>query len=89
MNPDDVRKTIRAHHPAGSEEFLAERGIVFTSEDASLSRLDSDLLTPLRAEFPEAQFRFNFSRLEGLNYYSGLCLRIWPLARRSTVSSGR
>jgi hypothetical protein len=29
---------------------------------------------------PRAQFRFNLSRLEGLSYYSGFCLRISPLA---------
>ena len=35
---------------------------------------------PLQAEFPEAKFRFNLARLEGLGYYTGLCLRISPLA---------
>jgi len=30
--------------------------------------------------FPHATLRFNFSRLEGLAYYSGPCLRISPIA---------
>jgi hypothetical protein len=92
---DEVRESIRAHRPGGSEQFLAERGIALPGavEDPAgelssrvegqgidrLARLKSELLDALRAEFPEAQFRFNLARLEGLNYYNGFCLRISPL----------
>ena len=84
---------IRAHRPEGSEQFLAERGISLPNavEDPGrelsagqgterLTRLKSSLLDALQAEFPEATFRFNLARLEGLSYYNGFCLRISPEA---------
>ena len=82
---DEVRESIRAHRPGGSQQFLAERGLALpeTVEDPQterLTRLKSELLDALQAEFPEAQFRFNLARLEGLNYYTGFCLRISPQA---------
>ncbi len=96
VSSEDIRQSIRAHRLEGSEKFLADRGIVLPSaiEDPGrelagavtgpaldrLVRLNSNLLEALRSEFPEAQFRFNFTRLEGLNYYSGFTLRISPLA---------
>jgi hypothetical protein len=40
----------------------------------------ADIIDVLQREFPEAQFRFNLARLEGLGYYGGLCLRISLLA---------
>jgi hypothetical protein len=89
----ELREVIRAHRPEGSEQFLAERGIAFPNavEDPRrelpagqgserLARLKSGLLDALQAEFPEAKFRFNLARLEGLNYYNGFCLRISPEA---------
>jgi hypothetical protein len=33
---------------------------------------------PLRAEFPNAEFGFNLARLQNLDYYNGLALRISP-----------
>jgi hypothetical protein len=91
VNPEEVREAIRAHRPGGSEQFLAERGIALPNaiEDPArelpagqgterLARLKSDLLDALQAEFPEATFRFNLARLEGLSYYNGFCLRISP-----------
>jgi hypothetical protein len=96
VSSEDIRQSIRAHRLEGSEQFLADRGIVLPSAIADpgrelaglvtgpaldrLARLNSNLLDPLRSEFPEAQFRFNFTRLEGLNYYTGFTLRISPLA---------
>lgn len=96
VSPTDVRESIRAHRLGGSEQFLAERGIMLPNavEDPGrelpatlsgpslerLARLNSNLLEALRGEFPEARFRFNFTRLEGLHYYRGFCLRISPLA---------
>ncbi|MGD0300302.1 MAG: hypothetical protein ABSE86_24720 [Bryobacteraceae bacterium] len=85
---DDVRESIRAHRSGGSEQFLAERGIALPNAAEippglqgieRLTRLKLGLLEELREEFPEAQFHFNLARLEGLNYYSGFCLRISPL----------
>lgn len=92
VSSDQVRESIRAHRPGGSEQFLAERGIVLPNavEDPArelsgqgidrLARLKSGLLDALQVEFPEAQFRFNLARLEGLSYYNGFCLRISPQA---------
>ena len=42
--------------------------------------MKTELIDKLRQEFPDAQFRFNLARLEGLSYYRGLCLRISPVA---------
>jgi hypothetical protein len=47
---------------------------------ARLALLKQRLLDVLRTEFPEAICRFNLARLEGLGYYTGLCLRISPQA---------
>ena len=66
---DEVRESIRAHRPGGSRQFLAERGLAPPErvEDQRLARLKTELLDPMQAEFPEAQFRFNLARLEALN----------------------
>ncbi len=51
--------------------------------DSQLSRLvllKQRMIDPIQAEYSEAQFRFNLARLEGLGYYTGLCLRISPVA---------
>jgi len=90
---EEVRTTIRAHKPGESERFLAERGISLPEavEDPArevpgvdarhcLARVKTDVFDALAPEFPEARFRFNLARLEGLGYYRGLCLRISPLA---------
>jgi len=95
VTADDLRETIRAHRPGGSEKLLRERGIVLPDAVrdpaaelghlpvpglSRLVRMDQGVFDTLRAEFPEADFRFNLARLEGLGYYSGFCLRISPLA---------
>jgi hypothetical protein len=79
ISRDEVRKSVRAHIAGGSERFLSERGLVFPT-DAEDARLKQHVFEPLRAEFPEAEFRFNLARLEGLGYYTGWCLRISPAA---------
>ncbi|MGH9629434.1 MAG: hypothetical protein ACRD7E_14025 [Bryobacteraceae bacterium] len=51
--------------------------------DVQLDRLrllKEYVVDPLREQYPEACFRFNLARLEGLGYYTGLCLRISPTA---------
>jgi hypothetical protein len=76
---DEVRKSIRAHQFNGSERFLQERGIALPF-DAHHALLEFEVFKPLRAEFPEAQFRVNHTRLEGLGYYRSFTLRISPQA---------
>ncbi len=101
----ELRQSIRAHRPGESERFLAAHGISLPDaiEDPErelpnatsmhpLARLKVDLLDGLAREFPEAKFRFNLARLEGLSYYRGLCLRISPEApdgsRHAIVDGG-
>jgi hypothetical protein len=86
IGTDQLRDTIRAHRVGGSEQFLSERGIELPSDvidpTADLGHrvglVKTKLLDKLQSEFPEARFRFNFARLEGLNYYCGLTLRVSP-----------
>ncbi len=93
VDPEQVHQSIRAHRLGGSEQFLSERGIALPNSVADpagelhrlpapqvtwLTRLKAELFEVLQTEFPEAQFRFNLARLEGLTYYSGVCLRISP-----------
>ena len=93
ISRDDVHQCVRAHEPGSSERFLAERNIglpadiidpaVELEESARchrLSLLKQHVVEPLQAQYPEARFRFNMARLEGLGYYTGLCLRISPTA---------
>jgi hypothetical protein len=72
---DEIRKSVRAHRLGGSECFLRERGIA-ALPDARHLQLESNLIAPLREEFPEAQFHVNQQRLEGLGYYRSFTLRI-------------
>ena len=76
VSREDVRRSVRAHWGGGSQRFLSERGIRMPDNDAGLDWIDHRVFTVLRDEFPEASFRFDLARLEGLGYYSGLCLRI-------------
>ena len=76
VSRDEVRESVRAHRPGSSERFLAKRGIILPTDIAG----QEHIFDRLREEFPEAQFRFNLDRLEGLGYYTGLCLRISPAA---------
>lgn len=76
---DEIHESIRAHRLGGSERFLHERGIALPV-DARHPLLESKVLEPLRAEFPEVQFRLNQARLEGLGYYRRFTLRISPQA---------
>ncbi|MGJ5817979.1 hypothetical protein [Paludibaculum fermentans] len=79
VSHDEVRQNIRAHWSDGSARFLAQRGIDLPS-DADHAVLEQAVIEPLRAEFPEATFRVNQARLEGLGYYRGFALRISPQA---------
>lgn len=76
---EEVRKSVRAHRPGGSERFLRERGVVALA-DARDPRLEAEVIAPLRDEFPEAEFRVNQQRLEGFGYYRWFTLRVSPEA---------
>src|SRR5262249_37387632 len=41
-----------------------------------LRRAHERIASPLAAEFPEACFRYDLARLEGVTYYDGLCFRV-------------
>jgi hypothetical protein len=81
---DELRDLIRAHRPQASDRFLRDRGISLPSaselNDRRLAVVKAEVCDPLAGEFPEATFRFNLARLEGIGYYTGLCLRISPVA---------
>src|SRR5271165_1321224 len=102
---EELRAAIRAHQPGESERFLAGRGVSLPGDVEDpvreidglaprhrLARVKTDVFDVLAREFPEAEFRFNLARLEGLGYYGGLCLRISPLApdgnRYSVIDGG-
>jgi hypothetical protein len=81
VSRDEVRQSVRAHIVGGSERFLAERGIalpVSMVDSPRLALVRRHVFDPLQTAFPEAEFGFTLGRLEGLGYYSGLCLRISP-----------
>jgi len=93
VSREQVREMVRAHIPGGSERFLEQRGIALPSAVVSpkdelpasllqqrLQLIQDRVVGALQPDFPEAEFRFNFARLEGLGYYTGLCLRISPTA---------
>lgn len=72
---DEIRQGIRAHRLGGSERFLRERGIAELPESRR-PQLDSNVIATLGDEFPEAEFRSNQQRLEGLGYYRSFALQI-------------
>ena len=76
---DEIRESIRAHWLGGAERFLAERRIDLP-RDVNHPVLEAKVIEPLRVAFPEAEFRVNLARLEGLGYYRGFVLRISPRA---------
>ena len=75
VTSDEVRQSVRAHRLGGSARFLHERGIT-APPGLRHPLLESGVIGPLRDEFPEAQFRMNQERLEGLGYYHSFTLRI-------------
>ncbi len=76
---EEIRNSVRAHRPGGSERFLRERGIS-ALPDAPHPQLEAEVITSLSDEFPEARFRVNQHRLEGLGYYGSFAFRISPEA---------
>ena len=98
ISRDEIRTHVRAHVVGGSERFLAKRGVRLpesTEESIAVSpRLalaQRQVVEALQAQHPEAEFCFTLARLEGLGYYTGLCLRISPKApdgQRYPVADG-
>ena len=76
----EISAAVRAHRPGSSEKFLSDRSIALPAHDPRSDLIDQRVFAPLRPQFPEAEFAFNLSRLEGIGYYTGLCLRISPEA---------
>jgi len=84
-------RSVRAHVHGGSERFLEKHRITLPEAVPELAYLERDVFNPLMAEFPEAQFRLNLGRLEGVNYYSGVMLRISPMSpdgQRYAIADG-
>lgn len=87
-----IRRTVRTHHFEDADARLARLGVEplrgaladVLPRCAALPRpmrawLDETagrVLAPLAGEFPEATVRFDLSRLEGLGYYPGACVRL-------------
>ena len=92
VDPIAAREEIRTHELGGSSAFLARQGIALPCGrlDAlrphlqALARplrervesLDENVLEVLARRFPGVGFVCDLSRLEGLGYYAGPCLRI-------------
>ncbi|GMU53558.1 MAG: hypothetical protein AMXMBFR33_27040 [Candidatus Xenobia bacterium] len=72
----EVQGQFRAHDPASSAAYLAERGVVLPRGRGLDARLESEVLGPLEREFPALELVIDLGRCEGLSYYSGPMLRI-------------
>jgi hypothetical protein len=83
VSREEIRDAVRAHRPGESDRLLARHGIHLPEDiphlEGALAEIDRAVMQPLRASFPEAQFRFNAARLEGMGYYSRFALRISPM----------
>jgi hypothetical protein len=81
---DEVRARVRAHKPGEAQRLLKECG-VDTAEGRAvdtplLGLVRQHVFARLRAAHPDTEFHIDSTRLEGLSYYDGLCLRISPTA---------
>ena len=89
IDAGEIRGRVKAHALGSSKALLEELGINLPEfvEDpehelpdgfamARLSRVRTRVILPLRDEFPDVPVRFDFSRLEGLGYYTGLCMKV-------------
>jgi len=86
-----VRREVRTLHGIDADVLAARYGLAPLRGPAHevlaaarlpapirgrLERIGADVLAPLAAAYPEAQLGLDLTRLEGLGYYSGPCLRI-------------
>lgn len=92
VEPEAAREEIRAHEIGGSNDFLARHGLALPRGRlatlaptlaplprplrARIEALDEELLEVLARRFPAVSFGCDLSRLEGLGYYVGPCIRI-------------
>jgi hypothetical protein len=79
IDRDAVRQKVRTHVGGANEDF----GLARLDGEAALAaagpmgaRLAGEVIAPLAAEFPGVTLRLDLSRLEGLGYYRGPCVRI-------------
>src|SRR5258708_5158232 len=61
---EDARRSSQAHKHGGAEQFLADRAVelprvVTAPESGDLGSIHTRLVSGLRTEYPEAEFRFN------------------------------
>jgi hypothetical protein len=87
LSRDELAAHVRAHNHA-ADTLLAGRDLPLPAYADSpsllldgparrrLQAVHDQLVTPLRAEFPDATFRYHLHRLEGATYYRGLCFRV-------------
>ena len=80
VSREEIHQAIRAHRVGGSDQFLAGRGITMPDDSPRFALVHEQVFAPLQQKHPEAEFRCTLSRLEGLGYYTGLCLRVSPAA---------
>lgn len=92
VDMEEVRRSVRTHHFADPDELIRQRGLsplrghvaeVLPALGAfpphlveRLQELQARVVDPLAIAFPEARVRLDLSRLEGLGYYLGPCVRI-------------
>ena len=86
-----VRREVRTHQWVDPDERAARYGLLPLRGDVQdvvgaaglpppvarrLERIAADVIAPLAASYPWAQLRLDLTRLEGIGYYEGPCLRI-------------
>lgn len=86
-----VRREVRTHRWVDRDELAARYGLeplrgrvaevlagarLPAPIERRLERIDAAVLAPLARAYPEARLRLDLTRLAGLGYYDGPCLRI-------------
>jgi len=102
IDREELRQSVRPHLPGSGERFALEHKLALPTDadlDGDLAdfagtpafarlRAVRDRVFPVLAqEFPAVRCRFNLSRLEGLGYYHGLCLRVGATAPDGTIAA--
>jgi hypothetical protein len=92
LRADEIRRSVRTEVWNDPDALLAARGLspvrgrageirpalqaLPPALAATLEQIDARVLAPLAAAFPAARLQLDLSRLEGLGYYAGPCVRI-------------
>lgn len=92
VDRDQIRREVRTQVFADPDAFLQSRGLAPLRGPLSavvdsttgwpqaaqrrLQQIDDEVLQPLSDAFPDADVRWDLSRVEGLGYYRGPCVRI-------------